>query len=396
MQFATQKAVDGLTLPPGKSEVILFDDDLPGLGLRLRTGGSRVWVYQYKIGSRNRRMTLGVARVLSLVQARRMASELYAKVRLGRDPAGEKIESRVHAAETFGVVVQAFLKRQRDRLRPLSFDRVERHLLKHCLPLHPLQLDKIERRTIAARLTAVEANNGPIAANRVQSSLSAFFMWCMRQGLTEKNPVVGTERRPERSRDRVLNAGELKAIWDATAGDEDYNAIARLLVLTAQRITEIGSLRWSEIEGDRITFPPGRTKNKRTHVVPLVPVARAILDARPRRDDFVFGRSRGRPFAGWSTGKAALDARLPKLAPWVHHDLRRSVATHMADMGIAPHIIEAILNHVSGHKRGVAGVYNRADYEIQKRHALNAWADCLLTIVEGRAPASTVVSLRGA
>ena len=102
--------------------------------------------------------------------------------------------------------------------------------------------------------------------------------------------MIGTERRQERSRDRVLDIGELKAIWDATAGDEDYNAIVRLLLLTGQRITEIGSLRWSEIEGDRIVLPPARTKNNRAHVVPLSPVARAILDARPRRGDFVFGR----------------------------------------------------------------------------------------------------------
>jgi integrase len=384
MQFATQKAVDALVLPPGKGEVILFDDDLPGLGLRLRTGGSRVWVFQYKTGARNRRMTLGAARVLSLVQARRMASELYAKVRLGRDPAGEKIESRAHAAETFAALVQAYLTRQRARLRPLSFDRVERHLLKHCRPLHPLQLDKIDRRTIAARLAAIETNNGPVAANRVQSSLSAFFMWSMRQGIVDSNPVIGTERRQERSRDRVLNADELKEIWNATAGDDDYSVIVRLLMLTGQRITEIGALRWLEIEGDRITLPAARTKNKRTHVIPLAPVARAILDTRRRNDDFVFGRVRGRPFGGWSVGKAALDARLPALAPWVHHDIRRSVATSMAEIGVEPHVIEAVLNHVSGHKAGVAGVYNRASYEQQKTTALQRWAEHLLAIVEGR------------
>ena len=107
-----------------------------------------------------------------------------------------------------------------------------------------------------------------------------------------------------------------------------------------------------------------------------------------------------RPFCGWTACKRTLDARLraagAEVAPWTTHDMRRSFATHAAELGVAPHIVEAVLNHVSGHKRGVAGIYNRATYETQKRHALTAWADQLATIVEGRAVGSSVVPLRGA
>jgi integrase len=123
---------------------------------------------------------------------------------------------------------------------------------------------------------------------------------------------------------------------------------------------------------------------------------RAILDGRPRREgrDYVFGRRWNSPLAGWSVLKAGLDRRLGSaVTDWTHHDLRRTAATGMAEIGIAPHIVEALLNHVSGHKGGVAGIYNRADYETQKRHALTAWGVHLINIVEGRPVTDKVVSL---
>jgi integrase len=88
-------------------------------------------------------------------------------------------------------------------------------------------------------------------------------------------------------------------------------------------------------------------------------------------NEFVFGRK----FTAWSKSKAILDRRLHGMAPYRLHDLRRSAATHMAELGVFPHIIEAILNHVSGHKSGVAGIYNRARYEGEMRTALQKWGD---------------------
>jgi integrase len=260
-----------------------------------------------------------------------------------------------------------------------------------------MQLTKIDRRTIATRMSRIAATSGPVESNRVRSSLAAFFAWCIREGLTETNPAAGGSKAPERVRERVLTAAELKAIWAATASDRDHDTIVRLLMLTGCRANEIGGLRWSEIEGDRILLPAGRTKNSRAHIVPLAPAARTILDGRPRRDDrdFVFGRDHDRGFTGWSSTKAELDARIgAAVKPWVHHDLRRTMATGMAEIGIAPHIIESCLNHVSGFRRGIHGVYNRATYEEPMRHALNAWADHLLAIVEGRRAAKKVVPLR--
>ena len=313
-------------------------------------------------------------------------------VRLGRDPAGEKIEGRARAAETMGAVVQTYLAQARMRIKPRSYVEVARHLTVYAKPLLGLPLLGINRRTIAARLATVAASNGLVSANRMRTSLSAFFSWCMSQGLLESNPAFGTGRQPEKSRDRVLGSDELEAIWNATAGDDDYPAIVRLLMLTGARANEIGSLAWSEVLEDRIMLPAARAKNGRAHTIPLSRLARAILHARPRRDDdFVFGARKGRPFSGWSTRKMALDQRIETtISPWVLHDFRRTMATWLAETGTAPHIIEAVLNHASGHKAGIAGVYNRAGYEPQKRAALERWGNHIETLVGGKRSAEIV------
>ena len=394
MKFTGDTAAT-FALPKGQTEGMVFDDAMPGLALRIRAGGSRAWIYQYKISRRNRRVTIGNASVVSLAKARKTAADLHAQVRLGADPAGKRAEDRVRAGDTMAAALAAYMPYQQVRLKPLSLLQVRRHLFKHCKPLHLLQLARIDRRTVSARMTAIATKSGPVESNRVRSSLAAFFAWCVREGWVDTNPVAGGSRSPERSRERVLSDDELKAIWAGTADSRDYSAIVRLLMLTGQRRDEIGGLKWSEVDGDRIVLPAARTKNAREHVVPLALAARVVLDARPHHHgrDFVFGRTNG--FSGWSVSKAALDEQLGNIVDgWTHHDLRRTAATRMAEMGIAPHIVEACLNHVSGHKAGVAGIYNRADYAEQKRHALNAWADRLLGIVEGRAEPSTVIPLR--
>jgi len=222
--------------------------------------------------------------------------------------------------------------------------------------------------------------------------LSAFFNWCISEGYAENNPVVGTNRRPEKSRDRVLSDSDLTAIWAATAGADDYSAIVRLLMLTGCRADEIGSLSWAEVFDDRVVLPGSRVKNSRDHIVPLSAPAQAILHARPKMlgRDFVFGRAHSDGgFAGWSSCKVLLDERIKasgaKVKDWTNHDLRRSVATRMGELGVQPHIIEAVLNHVSGHKHGVAGIYNRATYAAEKQAALILWADHLMNVVEGKA-----------
>jgi integrase len=334
---------------------------------------------------------------IDIGKARETAKDLYARVRLGQDPAADKADSKVKAAETFAAIAARFLEYQRTRLRPRTYPDVERHLLSHAKALHGLQLAKIERRDIATVIAAVAESSGAVTGNRVRTTLSTFFSWAVMHGLIESNPVIGTMRNRERSRERVLTPAELRAIWNALE-DDHFGAIIKLLALTGQRASEIAALRWSEIHDNSILLPSDRTKNHRAHTVPLSRSARAIIEAQPKRAnrDLIFGLAEG-PFSGWSNSKEKLDERITKaigktLPHWTPHDLRRSAATQMAELGIQPHVIEAVLNHISGHRAGVAGIYNRASYEREKAAALHLWADRLMAIVEGRD--SNVVTLQ--
>jgi len=214
---------------------------------------------------------------------------------------------------------------------------------------------------------------------RAPSSASALAQ-AITEVLLEANPVQGTAKAAESGpRERVLTEAELRKLW-AALGQNWYSDIVRLLLLTGQRREEIGALAWSEIDFDRgmIVLAPVRTKNSRHHELPLSRQALAILQRQPRRD-FLFSRRKG--FANWVRPKAALDKHLG-IASWRLHDLRRTCATGMAELGVQPHIIEAVLNHASGHKGGVAGIYNRASYSEPMREALQRWADHLQRICE--------------
>jgi integrase len=393
----TKAAVADLALPAGQSEAIFWDTGgAPGLGLRLRAGGSRNWVFQYRIGRQQRRIGLGKASAVSAADARAQASKMHARVKLGEDPAAQKAEGVARASETFESLLGVFLARQAERLKPKSYAEVERHLRVQSKPFHRLPLAKIDRRAVAKLLAEIGVSSGPFAANRLRASLMTFFSWAMREGLIDSNVVIATNKNAEgRGRERVLTDLEVAAVWAATAGADQYSAIVRLLLLTASRRDEIGGLRWAEVDLDRalISLPGERVKNGRPFDIPLSPSALAIIEAQPRRPDhdFVFGRGQG-GFSGWSKSKSELDRRA-NIAPWRLHDLRRTASTVMHDvLAVQPHVVEAVLGHVSGHKAGVAGVYNRAAYANDRRRALTLWAEHVVSVVEDR-PAK-VVALR--
>lgn len=370
----TESIVSALTLPDDKAELFVWDSDVPGFGLRLRKArAASRYVFQYRANGRQRRITIGALTAISAAQARRSAADLHAKVRLGADPAGEMADGRARAAETVGALLGPYLEFKRPQLASRSQIEVQRYLLKHCKPLHPIPVAKLDRRTIAIRLAAIATANGPSAANRTADAITGFLGWCIGQGVIDSNPAIGVTRQPEKPRERVLTDNELAAIWSVTADGSDYSAVVRLLMLTACRLREIAELRWSEITDDRIILPPHRCKNRRAHSIPLAPPAVQIITGRPAVGDLIFNI-----LSHWSDLKASLDERLGgQVAHFTHHDIRRTVATRMADLGVAPHVIEAVLNHVSG--QGVARIYNRASYEPEKRAALELWAKHLVT-----------------
>jgi integrase len=408
----TKAMIGRIGLPHGKSDAIFFDEDDPGFGLRIRAGGKKTWIVQYRIGAKQRRVTLGTVNALDPEKARKVARDRLAQVTLGGDPQAEKLAARAKAKVTLGAVVDAYLAAKKDDLRPKTFDETERYLRKHWRLLHGLPIHKIERRDVASRLREIIAENGPIAAARARANLSTLFAWAVGEGYADQNVVIGTHRPDQEttSRDRVLSDAEIVDVWNACR-DDDYGRIVRLLILTGQRREEAGAMAWSELDHQRGTWsiPGTRTKNGRPHMITLPRLAWSIIETVGRRKDVdcLFGRG-GTGFGGWSKSKASLDQRmleareqaarktrrseLKPTTPWVVHDLRRTVATRMADVGVLPHVIETVLNHVSGHRGGVAGIYNRSSYEREVRAALALWSDHIRSLVEHSQP--TVVTLR--
>ena len=381
----SDKNTCGLELPSGSTDFVWWDDRIAGFGIRLRAGGTCNWIYRYRIGSKQRSVILGSVTSVPLAIARKNASILEARVRLGEDPALDRQNAKLEADNTFGVLAAQYLEARKSKWRTNTHKDNERYLIRYSKPLHGVPIAAVSQRNMANLLNSVAKDAGDVAANRLRAALAAFFGWVIREGvrLPEGNVASYTNKREEKSRERVLTDAELKAVWTACP-DDDFGAAVRLLILTGQRRSEIGLLRWDEVGDDQIVLPGSRTKNGRTHVVPLTDQAQTIL-SRFRRDgrQSVFGR-RGKGFGDWARGKAALDSCIAKVASWTLHDIRRTVATRMAELGVQPHIIEAVLTHVSGHKSGVAGIYNRASYDREKREALNLWAEHVMALVEGR------------
>ena len=383
----TDKTIAGLTIPKGKSELLVFDDDLPGFGLRLRAGGSRKWIFQYRRDGRQHRMTNKAS--MDAAWARAWAKKLHHEVGLGGDPQQEKADARIQAAHTFAKVADDYLAFRERGWRLASMRAGRRYLLSHAKPLHGMEIAKINRAMIATELNRVERESGAVTANRFRAMLSSFFNWAAREGLIDANPAAFTNKRNETQRDRVLSDAEIRAIWAALQAD-DFGDIVKLLALTGQRRAEISDLSWNEIDLERglIVLPANRTKNGREHVIPMSGPVRAILESRRQiyGRDRVFG-IRGDVFS-FSKPRKRLDAAIVPGAierPWTLHDLRRTMATGMADrLAVQPHVVEAVLNHASGHKGGVAGIYNRAQYLAEKKQALELWADYVMALVEGR------------
>jgi integrase len=367
----TDALVATLEVPPGKAEIIAFCDTLPGFGVRVRQGGSRRFIFQYKLNGTNRRVTFKEANVR---RARAAAQILAAKVTLGSDPALEKDSAHDAAGDTFKRCLDRYLARPQGRRRERTLLEIRRHLERNLQPLHRLHIKKIDRRRVADELARLTMEVGAVQSNRTRSSLSAFLNWCIGEGYVDVNVAAQTNKHEEVARSRVLSDAELRAVWRALPEDSDYRAVIQLLMLTGARLREISELRWSEIDLHNaiITLPANRTKNHREHIVPLSAPALDILKGRAREErELVFGRGT-QGFSGFSKAKRLLDERAKLKTPWVVHDIRRSVATGLAKL-VPPHVVECVLGHVGGFKAGIASTYNLHAYQSEKRNALNLW-----------------------
>jgi integrase len=386
----TSSTIKTLALPPGVSEKIFFDDTTPGLGVRVRKNGSKAFVVQYSHHNRARKLSLGPVTGMDVSKARSIAKDTMARVRLGEDPAGERVEAR-HRAETesFAALLPAFLSRKALELKPRSLKETTRYLTVTAASWHGRAMADITLREIAARLLEVTEQSGPAACKRFRSNLSDFWRWALCEGFVETNIVSDTQMPVQnKARERCPDIQELVAIWKGAEQCGVYGDIVKALMLTGMRRSEVGGLRWDEVDLDRgtVTIPGSRNKSNGVFTTVITAPLKAIIERQPRDGEFVFGN-----FQGWSVGKRALD-KLVKIEEWTVHDLRRSVSTSLHEkLGVVPHIVEAILNHRIG---GIAGVYNKSQYVEEKRRALSRWADHLMAAIEGRQDASNVVALK--
>jgi len=381
---------------------IEWDAKLPGFGLRSRNG-KRTWIFQYKFGDQNRRIKLGgpelsrdKARQLAIAEKGKLAA---AKLGHGLDPAAERDKRKAEAkpqpksAKAFASIIPLYLDARRGSFASSFYIAQERYFNRHWIALHDIPLADITRADIAESMTVMAKDNGPVAANRARSALSKLYAWAIGEGLCDSNPVIGTNKRDEKGpRERSLSNAEVAQVW-LGAGDDDYGRILKLLLLTGCRRAEIGDLKWSEIdlEARTITLPGERTKNGQQHVVALTDSAIAILMGIERRADreYVFGHTRAGGFCAWSVSKREFDKAL-KLEPWTVHDLRRTVRTGLGDLGVQPHIAEAVINHLPPK---LIRTYDRNKYESEKRAALDQWATHLKSVV-AQATGANVTALR--
>ena len=399
----TQMQVNKLTCPTGQSDLIHWDDEVHGLGFRIRASGNRTWVFQYKINGNTKRLTLGDYPAVPAAEARQSAAQLKSRVRDGRDPQLEKQQRLALAAETFAASIEPYLAHKQPAMRRTSHDRL-RHDLALAKSLHPRSLVSIDRRAVATLIEQIAAKNGPVAAGSVWNTLSNFFSWAIAKGMLDTNPVAGTPKPPPRPpRDRVLRDDEIKAVW-THLGSSEHDDVVRLLLLTGQRRSEIGGLCWSELNLDRavLTLQGSRVKNWREHHVPLSEPVLDILKRqqhRVKRDgterDCLFGRDDvahnvhdQQGFRGWGAPLDKLRARIAAdgiaMDHWTLHDIRRSVATGLGNLGVEPHVISGILNHSLDIPRVTRTTYLHTKYEPQKRQALNLWAEHVMSLVGGR------------
>ena len=395
----TVAVLKAIEMTPEKSDEVIWDADVTGFGLRLRRSTAdrdvivRTWIFDYRFHGRGRRYFIAGLDEITPAQSLSVALDKRAQVRLGTDPQAEREQKREENRKQerphmFSAVVGLYLDARKTKIRDSSLRDFRRYLTgKYFARLHRLDIGEVSKRDVALCLNAIPSAQYQTATS-ARMTLNRFFAWCMSQGIADHNPVIGTVvEEPEgyETRGRVLSVEELAQLWRAVDDDEEFGHILKLLILLGARRQEIGSMCWSELNPDRTVWvlPRARAKNNNELRLELPPIARDIIRAVPERvgRDALFG-NRGAGFGAWDRAKKRLDARV-KLASWRIHDLRRSTATGMADIGVAPHIIETILNHISGHKAGMAGLYNRSQYERETGLALVRWADHIADVVNG-------------
>lgn len=401
----TAKSVEVMKPDPAR-RLEVPDAALPGLYLVVQPSGARSWAYRYRFARKPRKLTLGRYPALTLAEARKEAGKAAQAVELGEDPGAAKVEANALARDPVEIdrdkvrtLIDVFDKRHLSTLRS---GRSARQFLDRFVVAKwgERNVHDITKRDVIDLLDEIVDAGTPTTANRTLAHLRKFLNWCVERDILERSPAAGIKPpAKETPRDRVLSDDEIRWLWQATEAEgQPFGPLARLLLLTGQRLGEGVGISDHEIEGDVWHLAASRTKNARAHDVPLSGAAKAVLAGVRRIDGprrLVFTTTGRTPVSGFNRAICRLRARVAEAAAqergepveipaWGFHDLRRTAATGMARLGAPVHVVESALNHASGSISGITLVYNRHDYAQEKAEALGKWADHVAEIVENR------------
>jgi len=360
----TVKAVEAMASSTSRREIA--DALLPGLYLVVQPTGAKSWAVRCRHHGRSRKFTLGRYPLFGLAEARNAAIKLLRSISEGRDPARRP-------AGSIEDLVQQFLDRYaKRRYRPNTLREADRVFRRILAKWSGRKISSITRADIRAFLDGIEA---PVMANLFHKYLRKLFAWAVDQDIVDNSPATGVKKPHQpRSRDRVLTDDELRRLWLAAGKiGFPFGPLVQILALTGQRRGEVAGMRWNEIAGATWVLSAERTKNGKVHAVPLSHQAAAIIDTLPRVGDYIFSFG-VKPVIGFVAPKRAM-GDFAGLSDWRLHDLRRTVASGMARLGVSLPVIEKVLNHTSGSFAGIVGVYQRHEFADEKRAALQLWAD---------------------
>lgn len=409
----TIKAIEAARAGTDRREIP--DGGLPGLYLVVQPSGARSWAVRYRFDRKPRKFTIGSFPAFGLADARRAAGAALRAVSEGRDPADERKaaqSARSDVRNRVDAVLDEFLVRHVDAKNRENTARETKRFIDN--ELRPTWGDRhiasITRRDVIQLLDRLVDRGAPASANRVHAILRKFFNWTVERDIRDSTPVANIKAPAKTvSRDRVLSDQEIRLLWWACIDvGWPFGTLAQLLLLTGQRREEVAGICRDELSlgkaDPRWEIPPSRAKNDKPHTVWLAPQAVKLIASLPTIDgsDLLLTTNGETSISGFSKGKVALDGAMRSLAiadavergvndldavsiePWRLHDLRRTAASGMQALGVAPHIVDATLNHRSGAIKGLARVYLRHDYADERRAALYAWAKRVVAIAGKR------------
>ncbi len=365
------------TVKGGAKRQDIRDASFPGFGVRITTRGRKTFVYNYRWGLEQRREVLGTFPATPLAKAREKAMDILRLIEEGVDPTQQRRRSITSVEEAVADFIRSYAKP-----RNKSYREAERILNRELVTVFgERDIRSIDKADILDIVDAAIERGALYQANRINAHIRKFLNWCAQRSIVDANPILGISAPTrERARDRVLDDDEIACVLKAAKGEPfPFGPFVLLLLATAQRRGEVAEMRWDQIDREAAIWeiPAHLAKNGKPNTVPLSPFALRVLDTVPRFDcDLVFTTNRRTPVSGFSKMLRRI-SEASGTSEWRLHDLRRTAASGMARAGAAPHVVEKVLNHVSGTLSSVALVYNRYGYLDEKRTALEQWGEWL-------------------